>query len=349
MALLWMEGWDPYGTDEGDALDGVWAELANYVNLSSDQARTGGYSLQLQGDSLNWSIARRILGATYTTVGMGLAWYVGNLPTANNYSIPMDFRNSDNATQVELRVQTTGAIEAFAGGVSLGKSADGAVTATAWQHIEAKVYCHTSAGTVTVRVNEVPVLTITGANTQPQSTAGIAQVALRNAYLAGCASTYVDDIYTWTPDVAGGVVNWVGDKRVGVLELTADLAAADWTPVGAATGWDAMTETPSDDDSSYIQSADAGDISEFAFADLPSTLKSIIALQTQVKIRKNVPGVCTVRPSLRSSSALSDGADHPVTENWTHYMDVHEADPATGVSWTKSGVDNAILRLTRVA
>ena len=49
------------------------------------------YAIRSYYDSLNWSIARRILGATYTTVGMGLAWYVGNLPTANNYSIPMDF------------------------------------------------------------------------------------------------------------------------------------------------------------------------------------------------------------------------------------------------------------------
>ena len=36
------------------------------------------------------------------------------------------------------------------------------VSATAWQHIEAEVYCHDSAGYVVVKVNEDEVINVTG-------------------------------------------------------------------------------------------------------------------------------------------------------------------------------------------
>jgi len=358
VALLWMEAWDQYGDSEADALDGVWAQLAGYTYVSTERSRTGTSSLKLQGDSADiGSFARRILGDTYTTVGMGLSWYVGNLPVQNRKSAPMEFRNSANEVQVSIVVQTTGAIEVYAGDAldpditptSLAKSADGVVSATAWQHIEAEVYCHDSAGYVVVKVNEDEVINVTGVDTLAQATSGIAQIGIRNLYLAQSPSTFADDIFTWTPDIATGVVDFVGDKRVGMLELTADTAQADWTPYGTASGWDALTEVPSDDDGSYIQSSTAGDISEFAIADLPSTLNTITAVQTCVKQRKNVPGTCTTRVSLNSASVLSDGADYPLTSNWTYYMDVHETDPNTGVAWTKSGLDAALLRLTRVA
>lgn len=367
MALIFCDGFDHYGVDETNMLDGVYAELrtgfgsAAPAALVTTNPRTGTHNLRWtdHASETNSRVVRRVLGGAKTTVGLAVAAYLNALPSANDIYVLYDFRDTANVVQVSIIVQSTGIIAAFRGdrqtGTQIGTTATPAVTADAYQHIETMVTFDSTVGEVEVRVNGVTVLSLTGVDTTASANQECSQIGLtcgpNNTTLSLTdpnVTTDIDDCFCY--DDTGSFNNtFIGDRRVLTLFPNADTAIADWTPL-SGSGFSNIDEADPDDDTSYITAAAGASpalASEFDLDDLPVGVASISAVVVVNRMRKTTAGVANVQASLVSGASEAAGTDRALTEAYTYYQDVIEADPDTAAPFTPAAVDSVKLKVER--
>jgi hypothetical protein len=134
---------------------------------------------------------RRIFGVSSQVVGAGYRFCVQSLPTQEGIGntgavILADVRDASNASHFAIVLGTDGSVfvsrgaainGGSIGGTLLGRS-DPCVAAGGYHHFEYKAKIDNSTGYVEVRINQVTVLNITGADTQNTANASAAQYAL---------------------------------------------------------------------------------------------------------------------------------------------------------------------------
>lgn len=355
MALLWMDGFDHYGSTIAPMTDGAWAEVGAGYSLSSSNPRTGAYGVQRDGTS--GGEARRILGGAKTTVGLGAAMHISALPSSNDRYVIFSFRDTNNDPQVQIVLESTGKVAAYrgpaVGAVLLGVSASPVVVAAAYQHVEAKVAFSNSAGAVEVRVNGVTVLNLSSVDTVATANVECSQVGMFHNFNSNMScTTSFDDVFAW--DTSGAQnTDFLGDRRVRTFYPDGDTATAGWSPVGAATGYDCINDTSPDDDTTYISAAPlVGSpptelVSEFTLQDAPAGIGAIAAVQTYVRARKTQAGDANIEVGMVSGSSVSAGAGRAITEQYTYWMDVHELNPDTGTPWNEATLTASKVRITR--
>lgn len=358
MALIWMDGFDHYGAGANGRLamlDGVWSELFATTTPEVTAPRTGLYAFGRSAAAAGM-VHRRILGAAKTTVGLGMAFRLASMPTANNRLFPFVYRDTANAAQVTIVLQSTGKISAYRGDVVtlLGESADGVVTAGAYQHIECKVVFNDTTGAIEVRVNGVTVLNLSGIDTVQTANVECSQVCFMNSsgVTSGAGAFWFDDVFAW--DDAGSRNNdFLGDRRVRAIFPDADTATEEWTATGATDGFDCINDAAPDDETTYISalpltgSPPTPLTSVYGLQDPPAGVGSIAAVQTCIRMRKTEAGDTNVQVSLLSSGDESAGSDRPITEIYTYWSDVHELNPNTGTPWSESSLSAAQLQIKR--
>lgn len=358
-----MDGFDHYGVGSAGRLamlDGVYAEVFNsgVTTPSATNPRTETRSFNSGGTSSSQSnpLFRRVFGLSKSTIGIGYAIYLVNLPSANpsNTSglVLLQLRNNGNTVQLTVGVTTTGQIEIRSGtasGTILYTTPSPVIVASAYQHFECRAFASATVGTVEIRINGVTVVNLTDVNTKPAAEE-YAQMAVYNA--SNSTNLQIDDLFAW--DDTGTTNNdFLGDRRVRTIYPDADTVIADWTPTGAATGYQCINQTAPDDETTYIAAAPlTGDPlvplhSIFGLEDVMSGIGAIAAVQTYVRMRKIEAGDTNVQVSMVSSGDESNGADRPITEIYTYWMDVHETNPNTGTPWSESSLNAAQLKLTR--
>lgn len=349
-----MDGFDHYGTGAAAKtamLDGIYAEVSGTTPVVTTQPRTGSASIINDG-------VRRILGSAKTVVGIGAAFYQISLPTINGRRGLFDFRDAANGIQCVITVQTTGAIAAYRGtlasGTLLGTSADGVFVANSYQHVEARVFFSQTVGTIEVRINGVTVLNLTGVDNVFTALVECSQVQVIPTSSGAGGNLYCDDLFCWD-DLGTTNNDFLGDRRVRTIFPDANTAVADWTPVGAATGYECIDDAAPDNETTYIEAAPLIEsptvplISEFGLADPPVGVGAISAVQTYVRMRKTEAGDTNVQVSVLSNGDVSAGVDRAITEAYTYYTDMHELNPDTGTPWSESSLAAAKIRIARTA
>jgi hypothetical protein len=353
MALLWCDGFDHYGTSTTKMLDGAWAEVGGQVTISSANARTGTYHIrQAGGTTASTTNIRRVLGGAKTTVGVGGVFYYPALPTGNNVQRLFQFNDATNTNQISILVQSTGTIEAFRGPAttSLGVTATPVIVANAYQHVECIVLFSQTVGTIEVRVNGVTVLSLSAQDTCATSLVECSQVLIGGG-IGGTnqfSQTDLDDVFCY--DTTSSYNNaFIGDRRVLTLMPNANTATADWTAVGAATGYECIDEVPPNDDTDYITAATVGLVSQFGLANLPSGISVVNAVVMVERARKTEAGVANTKVSIVSGASTTAGADKPLTEVYTYRQDVFQTDPASAAPFTPANVDALQFKVERTA
>ncbi len=342
MAILWMDGFDHYGTGLiASSLTGygVYAAASSTYAKTTPTPRTGTYCLQL-------GTLRRVFGATKTSVGVGFAFYMDELPNADDDVGLMVFRNAGASVQCRLTINPTGTVALYTS-TSTKQAESGIVIAPGqWYHIEAYFVPNGSSSSMEVRLNETTLFTkspftITGT---PSNETSIVSFDL------GVTVTYwyIDDLYAW--DTSGSYNNnFIGDKRIATLYPDGDTVEADWTPNSGGTGYTQIDETTPDNDTTYITSSTVGDISEFNFQAMPTGAVGISALQVITNARKTDAGTADMRTDIVSNVSSTSGVTKTLTTAYGMRNDIFETDPNTGALWTKAGLDAAKIRIERVA
>lgn len=344
--LIFIDGFDHYGVSTAgrtNMLAGVYAASAGSMTPSSSQPRTGAIALTASGGS---GIARRVLGAARTGVGIGYAVFLNNLPGSTDSGELMGWLDAGAAYLASLTMDTTGKIRAklgAAGGTLLGQTAAPVLVAGAYQHIEAFVKLSTTVGSIEVRVNEVTVLSLTGLN--------LGSTNCEQVTFAGALSGFVDDVFCW--DDTGSTNNtFIGDRKVITLFPSADTAVTDWVAVGATPDFECINEAAPNGDTDYIVAtplSGPAKLSEFDYTNLPAGVAAVNGVQIYTNALKTDAGASNVQVSVISGASVAAGTDNPLTTAYTYRMDMVENDPATGAPWTPAAVDAMKTRIARTA
>lgn len=373
MALLWCDGFDHYGTDETHMRDGVYAEMNH--TLVSDQFATGTHSIRCtehtgtSGEDVN----RFVLPAAVDKIGVYMKVFFPSLPSTNTVAVPIDFLStSATRSQVSCFLTSTGAIS-FKRGQNYGingetgttiATSDPLISTSGWNSLEIQIYIHDTLGWIRVAVNNVLVFEVSGIDTKHDST-NIAQIGIGNQSFYGGASVndttfYIDDLYIYdfvgdsavdtdfvpTTDGTGKATNFIGDLQVMYLPPNGDTAEVDFTPSTGTDGY-AMVDEVDPNDTDYIYSTTAGDLSEFELTDLPEDITYIRGLMLLGRMAKNDSGAAMIKFGMRSDAAVADSDEFPITVEPTYWWTFQNTDPDSDARWTRASLNAAWFRLTR--
>jgi hypothetical protein len=337
--LLWADGFDHY-FDGGQMLNGAYAEINGFGGLTTTPAsvRTG-----TKAYNMNSAMIRKVLPGSRTAVGVAFSMYPTALPNNNGFAgQQVAFKDIANAEQCFFQVLSTGHVRfgRNSGNVVLAQSAAPVIVANAHQHVEVYVEFSATVGKVKCRVNNVEVINVSNLNTLTTANVECSQIATHG----GSMSWIKDDYYIY--DTLGGFNDTypIGDMQCLPLYPSADTAVADFTK---STGTDGKALIRDLNDATYLQSAAAGQKSEFDLDDLPANITYIAGLFVHNRIAKTDAGAAQMKTSILSAAAVAAGADRVMTTTPTFWGDAIEKDPNTNARWTRLAVNAAKIRLER--
>lgn len=369
---LWEDGFDHYGTP-GYTLDGSYATVGGNT-LSTAHPATGNYGMYISTGpgSHNETSLRWVLPSAVDKLGVALRVYFDALPSGNSAATVVDFLTTDPIKpHVSVVIDANGAFRFYRGrnyfttsgeNGTLIATSDPLIGAGSQSHIEVQIYIHDTAGWVRVAINGVHRYQQTGLDTRVNAD-NIASISHSGSGIAGSLGSgpfYMDDYYIYdftgdaavdtdfcpTVDGSGVATNYIGDLQVWPLFPNGDTATAAWGKSSGVVGYNLINETPPDD-TSYIYSAAAGDLSEFDLDDLPATITYIRGLGIHQRLSKSDGGAAFTKAGMKSVAATSDATERPLTVAATYWRDAIDVDPNSGARWTRSSLNAGKLRLTR--
>jgi len=278
MALLWVDGFEKYGTVNA-AINPSTILNWKYKAIASTLAdmvpgRHGGKALRI--DSLSMYLETPDVGTGADTLICGFNF---KLRDCDNGSWICDFRQprSDGETigynQLTFKcvsVNSANQIRAIRGGTTLNTSTTVDLQTDTWYHFEAKVKCDNTNGTINVYLDGSEVLTFTG-NTKHRNVGP--DTFSRVLWNTGVADALtIDDLYIM--DTSGSKNNDAlqdDTTRVEALSPTSDVSG-NWT---ASTGSDLYAMVDEDQqDANYIKDDTTGNRAIFEMTNLSANAAS---------------------------------------------------------------------------
>ncbi len=230
MALLWIEGFEGFGTSTGVAPSPVGIIERKYPNtyaVSSMTIETGTYGkcLEIPEDVLG-SIRTPDLTTNNTLViGCAIKWAA--LPSVTPDET---FSFYDGTTRgINLRVDTDGKLSVYRSNTLLGTSTN-TINISTWYYVELKILTHNSAGTVDLKINGTSWLSLSSQDTQQ------GENAYHTAFQLGYSTTEIiqyDDIYVL--DGSGSINNdFLGRRQVQAIRPNSAGDSTQWDPSAGA-------------------------------------------------------------------------------------------------------------------
>lgn len=241
--------------------------------------------------------------------------------------------------QCTLRGNADGTISAMRGGIAgtvLGTTT-WVPSVSTWYFVEVVIDIDPSAGSVTIRVDHTPVLTLTGVNTRNSAN------SLWTTYLFNNSVADYDDVYVC--DGSGNFNNdFLGDCIVeGFLARTDGSAAGTNAGLTPSTGTDhgaLVDEATPNGDTDYNATTTLSAKDTYRFGTMTSS-GGIKGLKASCYARKSDLAVRSIAPVVRRVGADYDGTERVVASAYAYASDMFEVDPSTLTLWT-AVVVNAI-------
>lgn len=245
MTTLWQDGFDHYGVGaagRANMLNGPWAEITEPFSVTpykagpivpTFNARTGEACLIVESFQNNDSIARRVLGGSFTTFLVSMGFRVEKLPSnsATSHRI-ITFCDGANNPLFSLTLSTTGDVVFRSGetGASIVSTLAPVIQAGVWHHLEMKIVINAVTGSFELRVDEhaPSAIVATGLNTGATPIQQIRHTT-RQVGASVEPDLYIDDLIL--RDATGTYNNgFQGDLRIATLFPNGDTTVAGWTP-----------------------------------------------------------------------------------------------------------------------
>lgn len=330
MALLWIEGYEGYGTATGTNVNSYMCRRYPTRDLSSSwyiySGRYGGYCGQGNG---NYYAGTPVLTTCDTIVyGCAFKYIVYDVNNTQYFVAFMD----GTTMGVNCKYNAySGEIDVYRGTTLLGSTV-GANIHRSWVYIEVKVKCHDSAGTVEVKVNGVTRLALTDQDTKAGTHTYHDIVRIYLSYYH-----WLDDIYIL--DTTGTANNdFLGNQRVTGIFPNGDSAMLDWTPSTPGTHYTLVDETRDNDDTDYVDSSTSGQTDLWDYG-VVSGLGAIVGMQVNTTIKRTDSTALSLLAPVKSGATQSDGSSQAATTSYDAKCRVLETDPDTSAAWTSSGIN----------
>lgn len=336
MALLWIEGFEGFGSSTGSAPSptGIISRKYPLINGESgmdvETGRGGsGYCLEIV-DPLYYLQSPNL--TTDPTCVVGFAVKVTSLPSSLTQLVAL----YDGTTLgMNIYMDSDGTLHAYRGVTYVGETVSALTTAT-WYYIEFKIYTHNSAGTVDINVNNTSWLSMTGQDT--------AQAALtyHTAFRLKAPSlfTFVDDVYFL--DGTGSANNdMLGNRKVVAIAPGSAGDSTDWTPSAGSNYQNVDEGALLDEDTTYNETSTNNHQDLYNYANLPGDIASVDGVQITSEGRVTT-GSMDLSAVIKTGTTTSVGSADTITSTtYVTTVRVAEQDPDTAAAWTPSGVDGA--------
>jgi hypothetical protein len=263
MALLWVEGFEKYGeTGNSPSTVGAYNVLDtkynadNVFNIDLVTGRHGGIAAQF--DSSSTYLNTPALDTNNQTLICGIAFKVTTFVSGIRV---MDFRSAGNfGTSVSFRslaltALNTGEMNVTREGSSLATSSGANIQDDTWYYVEMKVFAADAGGNVTVHLDGVEIINVTGDTAITWD--------FYNSVLLRTATTDEAQFDDWYICDGSGAANndFLGECRVETLTPNSD-ASGNWT---ANSGGDlyAMLDDPAVGTTNFIHETVSGNQAVF--------------------------------------------------------------------------------------
>ncbi len=337
MALLWIEGFEGFGSSLGsapsptDILSRKYPLINGESGMDIETGRGGsGYCIEIGGSTGYYFQCPNL--TTDPTCVIGAAVKIPSLPASLNLTISL----YDGTTLgMNIRMETDGTLSAYRGVTLVGTTVL-ALTTNTWYYIEFKVYVHDSAGTVDINVNGSSWLSLTGVDTRQ------ATMTYHTAFRLGAPSldTSWDDVYFL--DGTGSANNdLLGNRKVVAIDPGSAGDNSDWTPSAGSNYQNVDEGSLLDEDTTYNETSTDNHQDLFNYGNLPGSVSSVDGVQINTEGRVT-SGSMDLSAVIKTGTTTSVGS--PVAVASTNYITtvrVAEQDPDTAAAWTPSGVDGA--------
>ncbi len=343
MALLWIEGFEGFGDTDDAAPSPVGIIEKKYQAVSGSanmkiQAGRFGHCLEIRPDKLDW-IQSPPLTTDRTTIIGGVIKF-DSLPSS--YS-PFFILYDGPTWGISAGLNPDGTISVATAsltplGVPIYAQLDVStkiLNLGQRYHIEMKVYTHSSAGTVGVRVDEENWISVTEEDTECGSN------PYHNSFRLGVSGAWIsyDDVYFL--DGTGTINNdFLGVQKVTVIRPDAAGDSSQWIP-NSGVNYDRVNESELDEDNSYVETATTTDKDLYNYSSV-GNLSSITGIQILCSAR-----VTSGRMELQAvtkSGATEDTQSCMIlvlSEEYKTCSVVGELNPDTSLPWTPAEIDAA--------
>jgi hypothetical protein len=326
MALLWIDGFEGYGTSGNvSGLTGRYFSTSQAQYAVITPGRIAGYAVGQTTTTAAISFTTPNL-TTDPTMTVGTAFWING--TQYNAGITL----YDNATAgVSVYVYPTApnsTIVVKVGNTTVATYTDFLIALNTWYYLELKVFCHSSSGTIEVRLDGVTLGTLAGINTQTGVDAYYNRVTL-----GFYATAAFDDFYVC--DGSGSSLNdFQGVCKVLGLFPNADTSTIQWTPSTGTTHYNLVDENPANGATDYVSTSTQANTDLYTYPSLVGT-GTILGLQVNTTVALPSGTSAIIESPIYSNDVLELGPDTTITS--TSYADVRHistTDPNTGSAWT---------------
>jgi len=336
MALLWIEGFEGFGTTIGNAPSptGIIGRKYPVINRESEmkiQNGRNGFCLAIYYAIGAESYIQSPDLTTDNTLVFGAAIKILSTPSVLPSKLMMFYDGTSLA--VNIRVNTNGTLSVYLDNVLLGTSAL-ALSSNTWYYLELKVLTHASAGTVDLVINTDNWLSLSGIDTQ------IGSHAYATAFRLGSSNvtTLYDDLYLL--DSSGSINNdFLGIRKVSAIRPNAAGDSTQWIP-DSGTNYDRINEMELDEDTSYVETGTTTNKDLYNY-DPAINMTSIDGIQiiTEVKATSGSMELQNITKSGSTENAQSCGTI--ISTDYVTCSSISEVNPDTSNPYTPAEIDAA--------
>lgn len=343
---------DADGFDNYNTLSQRWETISGSPSISTAYRRFAppsgcpGQGLYLPAGAY----AQKNMQSNQATLILKCAYYGLGTPSSQN-QIMGTYDN--NTSQVAVVWLSSGAIQAWGGyahtggNIVLGGTGPGVIAPNRWFGVEIEI-THAASGSVTVWVNGVEVLALTGVATNFSGNSYAGQVRLAESLNVGA---YFDDYRVW--DNTGSTQNapigtGLQDSRIITKMPSGAGALTQFTPNGASANWQCVDDNPPDGDTTYVSGSTASLEDAYA-APAAGFSAAPVMVVARAYARKDDAGTRVLAAGFDSSGNTSVGTHVTLGSSYAFVDGCIPDDPNTSALWTAAGADAAQILIEEIS
>lgn len=334
MALLWVDGFESYGTSNGSVPSPTGIVSRKYLTyyesqMDIEEGRLGsGHCLQLATG--NCWIETPVL-TTNDTLIMGLAFKTAG--TGLNFDFEIDFYDgTSKGASVHIE---DGIIEVYGSAALLGTGYFDQQR-NSWYWLEVKIKCNSTTGTYEVKIGETTIVSGSGVNTKAGSNDYHNKIRIDD----DAAIVSIDDLYIC--DSSGSSNNdFLGNVKVQTLLPDGAGNSTQFTP-SAGANYACVDEVIIDDDTTYVEDSVSTNKDLYTYDNVASGTSGIKGIQIDTHCKETDATSYSIVTPIRSGS--TDYDDSPQAIGTTSYVNkrrIAEQDPNTSAAWVEAGINAA--------
>ena len=339
MALLWIEGFEGFGSSTGNApapsgiIGRKYPDYSGASDFDIQTGRLGGYSLELS------SSGAYIQSPVLTTDDTLIIGFAVRFRAFSGTSFVSMY---DGTTQgINMRTIAGGELSVYRATTVLGTTVGLGLSIDTWYYIQLKVVCGDSPnGSYELRVSGVNVLSASGIDTKAGTHTYHDRFRLSNAVSTPPYPIF-DDLYCL--DSSGASNNdFLGNMRVADIRPNSDTAAKAWTRSAGSDNYTLANEVVIDDDTTYIESGVSTTKDLYDYESVLGLGDSVKGIQINTVCRETDANSFSLITVVKSDVDESDDSAQAIgTTSYVTKTRLVETDPHTSNAWTLAGLNAA--------